>query len=66
MRFSGSAGGFFCFPTLAKDARLDAMRKKPAFAKLLRKAETQHRDAAATFKRLQGEKLLGLSTVQSQ
>ena len=52
------AGGYFCYPAMAKDPWLDSLRKKPAFTKLLRQAETQHRDAAA-FKRLSGEKVLG-------
>ena len=43
------AGGFFCFPAMAHDSWLDSLRKKPAFTKLLRQAETQHREAAAAF-----------------
>ena len=40
------AGGFFCFPAMARDPWLDPLRKKPAFTKLLRRAEAQHREAA--------------------
>jgi DNA-binding winged helix-turn-helix (wHTH) protein/tetratricopeptide (TPR) repeat protein len=58
-------GGFFCFPTLAKDPWLDPLRKKPAFAKLLRQAEARHQAAATTFKRLDGERLLGLPGLPS-
>ena len=58
------AGGFFCFPVMAKDPWLDSLRKKPAFSKLLRQAETQHQAAAATFKRLQGDKLLGIAAAR--
>jgi TolB-like protein len=54
------AGGFFCFPAMAHDPWLDPLRKKPAFTKLLRQAETQHQEAAAIFSRLQGEKVLGV------
>jgi DNA-binding winged helix-turn-helix (wHTH) protein/tetratricopeptide (TPR) repeat protein len=54
------AGGFFCFPAMARDPWLAPLRKKPAFTKLLREAESQHRDAAASFKALQGEKVLGI------
>ena len=56
------AGGYFCFPTMAKDPWLDALRKKVAFTKLLHQAETRHREAAAVFKRLRGEKVLGIDT----
>ena len=55
------AGGYFCYPAMAKDPWLDSLRKKPAFSKLLRQAETQHRNAAAAFKRLNGEKVLGVA-----
>ena len=58
------AGGFFCFPAMAKDPWLDSLRKKPAFTKLLRQAETQHQDAAAAFKRLDGDKLLGMAAAR--
>jgi len=54
------AGGFFCFPAMANDPWLDPLRKKPAFTKLLRQAETQHQEAATIFSRLQGEKVLGV------
>jgi DNA-binding winged helix-turn-helix (wHTH) protein/tetratricopeptide (TPR) repeat protein len=59
------AGGFFCFPILARDPWLDLLRKKPAFTKLLRKAETQHLEAAATFDGLHGASILGLATTRS-
>lgn len=59
------AGGFFCFPAMANDPWLDALHKKPAFTKLLRLAETQHRDAAATFARLGGETVLGVASSSS-
>ena len=54
--------GFFCFPAMAHDPWLDPLRRKPAFTKLLRQAETQHRKAAAAFARLQGEKVLGVAS----
>ena len=53
------AGGFFCFPTLAYDPWLNPLRKKPAFTKLLKGAESKHREAAATYTRLGGEQVLG-------
>jgi DNA-binding winged helix-turn-helix (wHTH) protein/tetratricopeptide (TPR) repeat protein len=58
------AGGFFCFPAMAKDPWLDSLRKKPAFSELLRQAEAQHQAAAATFKQLQGDKLLGMAAAR--
>jgi len=55
------AGGYFCYPTMAKDPWLDSLRNRPAFTKLLRQAETQHLEAAAAFKRLSGDKVLGIA-----
>lgn len=55
-------GGFFCFPAMTHDPWLDPLRRKPAFTKLLREAETQHREAAAAFAKLQGEKVLGVAS----
>jgi DNA-binding winged helix-turn-helix (wHTH) protein/tetratricopeptide (TPR) repeat protein len=54
------AGGFFCFPAIASDPWLDPLRKKAAFAKLLRQAETEHQHAATAFTQLGGDKVLGL------
>jgi hypothetical protein len=34
---------------MARDPWLDSLRKKPAFAKLLRRTETLHREAVAAF-----------------
>ena len=53
------AGGFFCHPTFAGDPWLDPLRKKPAFTKLLRRAESEHEKAQAAFARLGGAKVLG-------
>src|SRR5215470_6102747 len=53
------AGGFFCYPAMTSDPWLAPLRTKPAFAKLLREAETQHREASALFARSGGEKALG-------
>jgi DNA-binding winged helix-turn-helix (wHTH) protein/tetratricopeptide (TPR) repeat protein len=54
------AGGFFCYPAMARDPWLNPVRKKAAFAKILKKAESQHQQAATLFGRLQGERMLGL------
>lgn len=43
------ASGYFCFPVMARDAWLDSLRKKPAFTRLLRRAEALHQEARAAF-----------------
>jgi tetratricopeptide (TPR) repeat protein len=48
------AGGFFCYPAMTHDPWLDSLRKKPAFTRLMRRCETQHREAAAAFAELCG------------
>jgi eukaryotic-like serine/threonine-protein kinase len=50
------AGGFFCYPAIARDPWLDSLRKKPAFTKLLRQAESRHREAAAAFAQIRADK----------
>ena len=52
-------GGHFCYPAMSSDPWLDPVRKKPEFTKLLKKAEQQHRLAAAEFARLEGDRILG-------
>jgi DNA-binding winged helix-turn-helix (wHTH) protein/tetratricopeptide (TPR) repeat protein len=54
------AGGFFCFPAMAGDPWLQPLRRKPAFGKLLRRAESRHQEARAAFERLGGDKVLGV------
>jgi DNA-binding winged helix-turn-helix (wHTH) protein/tetratricopeptide (TPR) repeat protein len=56
-------GGFACFPAMARDPWLDSLRKKPAFTRLLRRAETRHQDAVAAFERLGGSKILNVERV---
>jgi tetratricopeptide (TPR) repeat protein len=55
------AGGFCCFPAMAQDPWLDPARRRPEFTKLLHRAEAQHREAASTFARFDGDALLGMS-----
>src|SRR4029450_3726025 len=43
--------GYFCFPTMARDPWLNSLRKKPAFAKLLARAEAGHQEALAAVAR---------------
>jgi DNA-binding winged helix-turn-helix (wHTH) protein/tetratricopeptide (TPR) repeat protein len=54
-------GGFFCYPTFARDPWLDPIRRNPAFTRLLKKAEKRHRAAVEVFARLGGERTLGLA-----
>jgi DNA-binding winged helix-turn-helix (wHTH) protein/tetratricopeptide (TPR) repeat protein len=54
-------GGYFCYPAMVKDPWLDPMRKEPEFAKLLHESEIGHREAAAAFKQLSGEKVLRIA-----
>ena len=53
------AGGFFCYPAMARDPWLDALRRKPVFLKVLRQAESQHQRARVAFERLGGDRILG-------
>lgn len=48
------ASGYCCFPTMARDPWLASLRKKPAFSKLLKRAELQHDQSLAAFERLGG------------
>jgi hypothetical protein len=51
--------GYSCFPDIAYDPWLEAVRKKGAFTTLMRQAEARHRDALAAFARLGGHKVFG-------
>jgi len=53
-------GGFCCYPAMASDPWLETVRNKPRFARLLEKAEQQHRLAENGFTRLDGDRILGL------
>ena len=46
---------------MAHDPWLDSLRKRPAFTKLLRRAEARHQEALAAFERLGGDKVLGIA-----
>ena len=48
------AGGFFCFPSMARDPWLDPLRRNPAFTTLLGQAESRHRAALAAFEQSGG------------
>ena len=55
------AGGFYCFPTFARDPWLDGLRAHPEFKRVLGRAESRHREAAAAFRDARGEQVLGVS-----
>jgi DNA-binding winged helix-turn-helix (wHTH) protein/tetratricopeptide (TPR) repeat protein len=53
------AGGYYCYPAMADDPWLDGLRRKPAFTKLLKKAESHYHDAREAFERRGGFEILG-------
>ena len=53
-------GGFYCAPAIAQDPLFDPLRADPDFIRVLRLAQTRHRDASAAFTNAGGERLLGL------
>jgi serine/threonine protein kinase/tetratricopeptide (TPR) repeat protein len=55
-----TAGGFHCYPALARDPWLDPVRALPRFAQTLREVEARHREARAAFVAAGGDKVLGL------
>src|SRR5262249_12306294 len=52
------ADGFSCYPMLARDSWLDALRSMPAFTVLLARCKQQHRAAMDAFESLNGSALL--------
>jgi DNA-binding winged helix-turn-helix (wHTH) protein/tetratricopeptide (TPR) repeat protein len=52
------AGGFFCYPAMARDPWLESIRKNPRFTALLEKVEQQHLAAAEAFDRMEGNRML--------
>jgi TolB-like protein/tetratricopeptide (TPR) repeat protein len=56
------AGGFFCFPAMASDPWLASLRKRPAFTRLLRRAQGQHQASLDAFERVGGDKVLGVAS----
>jgi len=52
--------GFFCVPVFVTDPALDPLRALPAFATILRDAESRHRRAIVSFISAEGDRVLGL------
>jgi hypothetical protein len=55
-------GGIFCYPAMSSDPWLDPIRERPAFVRLLERAEQQHQAAVSEFGRLDGNRILGIAT----
>ena len=55
-------GGHFCLPAISSDAWLDPLREGPKFVRLLENIERQHQFAAREFDRLDGIRILGITT----
>jgi hypothetical protein len=53
--------GFFCLPALTRDPWLDTLRGTPAFAAVLKRAETRHRQAVISFLNAEGDRVLGVA-----
>jgi hypothetical protein len=55
-------GGIFCYPAMTSDPWLDPIRARPEFVRLLQNADQRHQVAAREFARLDGNRILGIST----
>ena len=55
------AGGFYCFPSFARDSWLDGLRTHAEFRRVLSLAEARHREATAALRDAGGERVLGIS-----
>ena len=55
------AGGFYCFPSFARDSWLDGLRTHPEFQRVLSLAEARHREAVAAFRDAGGDRVLGIT-----
>ena len=55
------AGGFYYFPSFARDSWLDGLRTHAEFRRVLSLAEARHREATAALRDAGGERVLGIS-----
>ena len=55
------AGGFYCFPSFARDSWLDGLRAHAEFRRVLSLAEVRHRKAVAAFRDAGGDRVLGIT-----
>jgi hypothetical protein len=53
------SGGYFCYPAMAEDEWLDALRRKDEFTELLDVARAGHQKAKTVFDGFDGSRLLG-------
>ena len=54
------AGGFYCFPSFARDSWLDRLRAHAEFRRVLSLAEARHREAIVAFRDAGGDGVLGV------
>jgi TolB-like protein/tetratricopeptide (TPR) repeat protein len=55
--------GYSCFPAMTADPWLGGLRKKPAFGKLMGRAEARHQEALTAFERLGGRQVFGVAAL---
>lgn len=55
-------GGVFCYPAMSSDPWVDPIRDRPEFTRLLEQAKHKHEMVAKDFVRLEGNRILGIST----
>ena len=59
-------GRFFCYPAMASDPWLDSIRKRTEFIRLLGDTEEQHQLIEEEFRRLDGNRILGIATAKAK
>lgn len=55
------AGGFYCYPAMARDPWLDSLSQNAKFTALLARVEEQHRAAAEAFDQMDGNRMLEIN-----
>ena len=56
-----TAAGFCCYPLIASDDWLNALRRRPDFAAVLGRVKAEHELAAADFAAAGGDQILGVN-----